>query len=116
MKKIVNIFSPAVWNWVIAFTIGVAVPFGLQGTLASLVSSFNSLPVAPENIELSPQMNPVISALILFVGFIVYIIVISYQILFIVKLKTHSSVFAFAFTVVAPLAVYVVIPFTLGLT
>ncbi len=116
MKKIVNIFPPAVWNWVIAFTIGIAVPFGVQGTLASLVGAFNPLPVSPENAELYPQIDPMFSALTLFLGFVVYVIVVCYQILFVVKLKSHSSVLALAFTLIAPLAVWIIVPFVLGIS
>lgn len=116
MKKIVNIFPPAVWNWIIAFAMGVAVPFGVQGTLASLVGSFNPLPVSPENADLYPQIDHSIAALALFLGFVVYVTVICYQILFIVKLKTHSSVLALAFTLTAPLAVWIIVPFILGLS
>lgn len=108
-----EVFTPKAVNWLLAIIFGIALPVVGQSFIAEMVSSLNTLPTYV-NGEIVQPGDPTPAMIGLSILFIVYILVFAYQILFIAKLKTHSSVWALTITVACPLVISVALPSILG--
>lgn len=109
-----DVFKPAGWNWFLTILFGIVVPIAGQAFIAGLVADLNPLPTYNENGNIV-FTNPALSVILLSVIFVIYVFVIAYQAWFVVKLKTHNSVWALALTIVLPVIVSVTVPYMLNL-
>lgn len=104
-----EIFTPKLVNWLLATIFGVVIPVAGQSFIAGMVSDLNSNPSLVEG-EIVQAGSPVPALIGLSILFFCYILVLAYQVFFIVKLRSHSSVWAFTITATLPFIISITVP------
>jgi len=105
-----QIFSSEMLAWLISVVVGILLPLFTQDLI---ISSIANLSAMPETLANTTQTNTTVvtSALTLWGFFLAYATAIAFQIYFIAKTLRLLTVFALIVTMVAPITIWVALPY-----
>jgi len=107
------IFSTPVLSWMLAGVVGILLPLVAQDFIAQQFSALSLLPANAKQLTIATSQQQLVAAVILLIAFIVYVMALGFQILFIAKTKAINSVFALVITAIFPAVIWLVLPYFL---